>query len=309
MTTCALIWILLASALHVSWNAVVAGQKAPVGFLFRMLVTSSLLLSGLLPPLWLALGRPPLGLSVPVYMALAISGPVQAVYQMLICLAYMRSHLSAVYPTSRGLAPVLIALISHLLFGETIRRLGYLGIALVLLGILLLHAPGLGFGALCRAWRGLGRGSTALAAAAAFMIALYHLADRQGALRANPLGYAYLLTLSNTAAYGVLLCAVRLMSRGGKELALGNRDEPGGVGATWARGIWIGLVLFLSYFIVLWLMHDPSLKLAYLAAARNISVVLGAAYGTLARGEGTPGLRLLGAAIVFGGVVAITLAR
>lgn len=308
MTGWALLWIAGSALLHVSWNAMLSGRRSPAGFMFQMLLSSSVFLSICLWLRWVIEGRPSWEMSTASWIALAISAPVQSLYMMFVSLAYSRGALSIVYPVSRGTAPVLIAMMAHLIWAEEISALGYAGIGLVMLGVLVLHTPGLGRRALTETWKGLLGSATWLAFGAAVMISLYHLADRQGALHARPLSYSYFLTLSTALAYGIVLASSRLLWGRAKGSNPADRAVFALEKKGWAPGLAGGLILFLAYLIILSLMHNPSVKLGYLAAARNISIVLGAAYGTLARGEGTPAARLLGAAIVFAGVAAIALA-
>src|SRR5690606_2367000 len=59
-------------------------------------------------------------------------------YYILIFFAYRWGDLSQVYPISRGIAPALVAVGAWLTIGETLTPQGWIGLATVTLGILLL---------------------------------------------------------------------------------------------------------------------------------------------------------------------------
>jgi len=71
-----------------------------------------------------------------------LSGVIEAGYFILLSAAYRRGDLSVVYPIARGTAPLLTAGASTLIVGEALGLAGWLGIALLATGVLLMSLRG-----------------------------------------------------------------------------------------------------------------------------------------------------------------------
>lgn len=166
--------ILFAAFLHAVWNALIkrdpdvaiatAGIAAAAGFLALCLL-----------PFFPA----PAPASWPFILG---SSVVQVAYYLLIAKLYRDADLGLAYPVMRGTAPLLVTGASTLLFGERLSSAGYLGVAGICGGVMLV-AAGNPVGAPAR--------RTALRALGiAAVIALYTLIDGAGVRRsASPAGY------------------------------------------------------------------------------------------------------------------------
>jgi drug/metabolite transporter (DMT)-like permease len=219
---------------------------------------------------------------------LLASALIHVVYFALVARAYRGADLSFAYPLMRGSAPVLTALAAALLLGETPTVGGWLGIALICTGVLVLAG---------HSWRsGASHPGAALAALAnAGVIALYTLVDGQGVRLAGHAlaytGWVFLLT-----AVFMLATAAALRGR-----ALW-RQLPG-AGRTALLG---GTGTLAAYSLVLWAMAQA--PIALVAALRETSIVFAALIGALFLGERLGRLRLLSALLVCGGAVVLKLA-
>lgn len=168
MATAALLLALAAAVVHAAWNLLLAREPDPRA------ATSAALLAGvgLLAPFSLAFWD----VEREALLYAAGSAVAELAYLALLALAYARYELSAVYPTARGSAPVLVLLVAG--------AADPVGVVLVAAGIALVH--GARFDALPV---GLAVGAT---------IAAYTLLDAHGLDHASPVPYL-LLTLGPAA--------------------------------------------------------------------------------------------------------------
>jgi len=221
--------------------------------------------------------------------------------------AYAIGDLSLVYPIARGTAPIVVAPLAILLLGERPSLQGLAGVGLVVLGIfgfLLDRGPRMAPDTL-DARRSPGDPAPASTARE----------DRRRAV-----GFAFLTGLT-TAAYslvnkvGVGLVPVPVYSvsvfalnvvfftivlrRRGPLLRVG---EP----IRWKPMLVIGAGMMTSYILVLFAMSMA--PVTYVVAAREVSIVVGAALGAFALRERHPVARITGAAVIFAGLVVLALA-
>ncbi|MFI5199919.1 MAG: EamA family transporter [Candidatus Limnocylindrales bacterium] len=182
--------LLFAAILHAIWNVLLKTASDPLRTAGRgMLIGAAFLVPvGLLG--WLASGQPTL--PIEAWRLALVSGVLEAAYFAFLSAAYKRGDLSLVYPIARGTAPVLSVAVGVVVLNETLEPQGWLGVALLLFGILSLQRP----------WAILRRGSAMprhLQEAALFAlltgvtIASYSAVDTVGARLIDPLFYAAML--------------------------------------------------------------------------------------------------------------------
>lgn len=284
MTPAALALVIGAAAIHAVWNALAKRARAPLPFLWISVSLASVLLAG--PALWVA-GREGVPASAAPFLVATIL--LHALYFWALGRAYRSGDFSRVYPIARGLGVALVPAIAWGLLDERLSGLGATGIGLVVAGIVAIHrlpaagAPG-----------GHAGGGTAWAILTGFTIAGYSLVDKAGVARLNPVPYIVLLGLGS----GLLLAPAVLRDRG----AL--RHE-------WAvnrRAILVASALNLTAYLLVLFAFRLS-KVAYVVAARELSIVLSTFIGAWWLGEGRLGPRLFGAAVILAGVVCVALAR
>src|SRR5262249_22309389 len=127
--------IVVSALTHALWNLLTKRSAQPLASLTWTLLGGSVV-TGL--RLW-SLGEwvwPPEG----SYKLLVLGGVAEAVYLYALSRAYVVGDLSLAYPISRGSAPPLVALWAAVLFGERLPWGGYLGIGLLVFGIMLTAA-------------------------------------------------------------------------------------------------------------------------------------------------------------------------
>jgi len=269
--------VLLSAFLHASWNAIVKMGNDPLATQALVFGTAALLMLLATPflPLPPPAARPFLLGSVGVHLA----------YLILLAAAYRHGDLSLVYPIARGVAPMLVAGLALVWPGEMLSPVETGGVVLVSAGIVLLAFS-----------RGGAHGSTvALALATGITIAVFTLLDGLGARRTGAVApyLAWLFVLQ-----GIAFSALAVLWRGRAALAA--------IRTNWRRGVPGGLIAVAGYGIAVWAMTQTTL--APVAALRESGVIMAAAMGTLWLGEPFGGRRILAAAIVFAGVVALAFA-
>lgn len=228
--------------------------------------------------------------SVPgiVWGLLAVSALFEAIYYIAIARAYRSGDLSIVYPLARGVAPLFLCVWAALLLDERPSAGGALGIALIVAGLCVVNVTRQDGRPRLRA--ALMQPAARWALLAGLCISLYTTIDKAGVQRVPVLLYTYLV-MTLTLAY--LTPAVLL------------RSGWTGLRAEWrASGVWTivaGLSAMSAYAIVLYVMEQGA-PAAYVGATREISVVFGALIGTTFLGEHAGPMRVVGAALITGGV-------
>ncbi|MFZ6776890.1 EamA family transporter [Undibacterium sp. Ji83W] len=126
--------VLFAAFLHAAWNAAI---KVGVNKYFNtVLVTSG---AGLVCALVLPFVRQP---AFESWVFMLASVALQVVYFYLLAAAYRHGDMSQAYPIMRGTAPLLVALVSGSVIGEAVPALRWLGLGMLVLGILGLSLTG-----------------------------------------------------------------------------------------------------------------------------------------------------------------------
>jgi drug/metabolite transporter (DMT)-like permease len=271
--------VLLAALVHAGWNAVAksAGARDP------LLSTCAIALGGAVVslPLLLLTGLPAPA-SHPHVLA---SGVVHVAYFILVGLAYRTADYSAIYPLTRGSAPLMTALLAATLLGETLPPLGWLGIALLSAGIL-----GLGANAMLKG--SIDARALIIAALNIGVIVAYTLLDGAGTrLSGNPA--AYVLTMM--ALTGLFLLPIMLAWLG--------RDAIRSMLPHWCIALIGGAMVSLSYGIALWAMTKAPIGLV--AALRETSVLFACVIATVVLGERFGLVRWLSAGLIVAGMVAM----
>ncbi len=287
MSGLALGLVLLAAVAHASWNVLARRADEKLPFLWCSTLVSSVLFLPL--GVWLTLTQPvePAGWAV-----VALSAGLEALYYWTLSQAYRYGDLSLVYPLARGSAPILVPLLAAIFLGERLSVLAAGGIALVVVGIVSINLPSL-------AWSGphgliatAGQLGTRYALLTGLVIATYSALDKRGVALVPPLLYGYLLFV------GLTLALVPLV-----------RTQWNAVGREWQahRGsiVAVGLLTPASYGLVLFALTLA--PVSYVAAAREISVVLAAVLGTLVLREAYGLQRLLGSIAITAGLVLLVI--
>jgi drug/metabolite transporter (DMT)-like permease len=263
--------LLAAAVLHTTWNLLLkqAGEK--------YIATWWCAIIGFLvfaPAIYL-LGFP----SQTVWHILVISALVEISYYIVLGEAYRVSDFSLVYPMARGAAPALIAVWAAIFLHERITLGGLMGIIIIISGLSIVGGANI---------------FRMHALLVAFLISIYSILDGIAVRQTAALPYVIVLF------FCVPVFTSPLMFRlyGWNKL----KGEFSSHGWTLAA---IGVLTIGAYSLVL-LAYCIS-PLGYAGAIREVSVVLGAFAGWQFLGEKFGGLRILGAAVIFVGIMVIAL--
>ncbi|MBF0530409.1 MAG: EamA family transporter [Deltaproteobacteria bacterium] len=284
MTLTVLALVVLASALHVSWNTLVKKCKNKASFTWLTTLASTLIL---LPVFLIYRWSSSIDFDFRILPWAALSGFFEAWYFIFLYSAYRRTDLSVVYPLSRGAAPVLTLLLAGTLVGDHVTFDKGLAVMVVTLGIV---SVGL---SIQQSGQGPGWAGALLSLGSGLMIASYHLVDRKAMLRPNPLvvwEYMFLMQLFLSIFMSAWGCLDRTRVEG---LRYEWRENRLGVLA-------VSFLAPLAYGLIV-----LALKLGnvtYVTAGRNVGIVMSVIVGIIYFKEKVSGPRVLGAALITIGV-------
>lgn len=268
--------VLLAAALHATWNAIV--KRGGDTLLTTILVTGSAALIA-------AVGLPFLPHPSPEsWPFIAASSLFQIAYFVLVARTYRIADMSLTYPMMRGTAPLLVALASLVLIGERLSRSAWLGVGIICAGIL----------SMAGAARNNNRAGVALALGNAVVIAGYTLIDGIGVRRSGaPSAYTlWIFLLTGVVLVGWVLTRQRtgILRYAGRNWALGLLGGAGTIG---------------SYGLALWAMTVA--PVAVVAALRETSILFGVAIAALILREKVGAAKIIGVCVIAGGAAALRL--
>ena len=261
---------------HATWNAMI---KSSGDILLDM--TLVVFFAGLATLPFLAFVPLPAPAAWPY---IAASMAIHMAYYVALVGAYRAGDLSHGYPIMRGLAPLIVSLVAVLWIGEAPKPMVWVGVLLICGGVLSLGFVGFH-------WHE-SRRALAWALANAGIIASYTLVDAAGVrLAGDPWSYVVWLFVLDALPFPIV---VYLLKRG--ELTVYARRF-------WPRTLFGGALSAAAYGIVLWAMSRA--PVAAVAALRETSVIFAALMGAWLLKEGHIARRLVGAATVAAGVIAL----
>ncbi len=277
MTWPVLCMVLLGALLHASWNAIVKSSSDKTLDTALIHVLCSLLAL----PVCLYVGPPPAE-SWPYILGSLV---VHVGYYFALAAAYQHGDLGLTYPLMRGTAPMLVALTSFALIGESLSALACLGVACICGGVLLL-----GF---TREWW-THRKAIVFALINAVLIAIYTVIDAKGARSSGHVAqYICMLFVLDGWPFAILV----FMQRKGQVWPYVRQRWPVAAGGAFAS---IG-----SYAIALWAMTVA--PVAMVAALRETSVFFAALLGAWFLKEVWTRQRIAGTVAILSGVAALRL--
>ncbi len=273
MPTSALLLALAAAVVHAAWNLLLSGAEDVRSASAVAVATGVLLFAPVAVLTWRLQAS-----AVPYLVA---SSGLETLYLVLLASAYSVAAIGFVYPIARGSAPVIVLVVSVAALGTSVSGLAAAGVLVVAAGIVLV--------------RGVGRSGRsadlALALSVGACIAGYTLVDQHGIRHANPISY-----LEVVFAFVAAVHVSRVWRRRG---AAALRK------AVNMRSVLAGAGFFGAYLLTL-----AALRLApapSVAAVRESSIVMAAAFLAISGRERVGAMRLAGAVAVAAGVALISL--
>jgi drug/metabolite transporter (DMT)-like permease len=212
---------------------------------------------------------------------IALSAAFELGFVVTLALALRGGHVGLVYPVSRGVAPVLVLVVSVGALGASISAAQAAGVAVIAAGVVLVRGVS----------GSAGSRETLLALACGACIAGYTLTDQRGLRHADPLPYLECVLGLTLVLYAPIVLRLR-----GRAALRAERS---------LRTLLAGGFMFGAYVLVL-----AALRLAPaapVAALRETSVVFATVFAYLVLREPMTHGRLLGAAAVAAGVAVLAL--
>jgi drug/metabolite transporter (DMT)-like permease len=259
---------LAAAFVHALWNLLIARARDPEAATAVALIAAIVVFAPVTVFFW--------DVEPEAWPYIAGTSAFHLAYFGLLAAAYRRAELSIVYPLARGVAPVLILVVSVAAFGVATSAGQAAGVCLVGAGVLLVRGLK----------RRADRTGVLLGLGTALTIAGYTLVDNQGVEHANPIAY---LELTTTFA-GLVYATGVLVAKGSPAL---RREVNGST-------VVAGLAMFGAYALVL-----AALQLAAaapVAAVRETSIVIATAGAALFLKERFGPARMVGAVLVVLGI-------
>ncbi|WP_231712298.1 EamA family transporter [Vineibacter terrae] len=281
--------LLAAGLMHASWNAILKSDATDRVTTFGVIMLSGAVIGGLMAPFlpWVA---------APAWKWMAASTAIHIFYYFFLLQAYAHGDLSHTYPIARGMGPLLVALFSGRLLGETLRAQDVAGVVLLSIGLIALAMPSRRMPHVPATPDAVRRHrlATLFALLTGLTIAGYIVVDGLGVRAAGP-------TLEHKVAYiawlnvieGPWLFLFALARRRASLVAYLQRG--------WWRGAAGGAIAALGYGIAIWALSQG--PMAHVAALRETSVLFGALMGTFLLREPFGARRVVAAAVIVCGLI------
>jgi drug/metabolite transporter (DMT)-like permease len=286
MSSSSLLLLLVSACLHVVTHVSLKRSGERAAFVWWMLIWAGVIFSPIVILGWETI--PPVGLAV-----MLASSVFEALYFISIAEAYRGGDLSVVYPLARGTGPLLLVVWSLALLREQLSVGGVFGVGMIALGLYSVNLPRLG------AWReplrALRSPGPRWAVFAGACISAYTAIDKVGIGIVEPLLYTYLALWFSL----VWLTPWTLWKIGWGEMLQELRAS------RWTT-ILAGFTTLAAYALVLLVMWLGT-PASYAGAVREVSVVIGAAFGVLVLKESGSAMRVLAAGLVAAGVAAVAI--
>ena len=275
--------LLVAACSHSGWNLILKRINGNYISMWWGLAISSLIS---LPLLFF---RP--GIPAQTWLFAAASAVFEAAYYGLLATAYQKEDFSLVYPIARGCAPIFLAVWSILFLKETPSAAGVVGLVVLSLGLVIVGSSGW--------WAARRQNSGSLAGVSlAFLVALmisgYSVIDGAAVKFTDPVAYSVLIFTLTT----LLITPLILRQYGWKKLAEEWHSHPIQDGV-------IGILCLVAYLLVLIVFSIA--PVSYTGAMREVSIVIGAIAGWLWLKESFGLQRLIGAVVIFAGILIIVI--
>jgi len=283
----ALALIVIAAFIHAYWNFLVKRADGGAAFVWLYSAATAVMYA---PVIALLVIIDPPRYDALQWLLILVSGVLHLLYAITLSHGYRAADLSVVYPLARGTGPLFSSLFAIAVLGERPSALGFAGIALIIAGVFLIAAT---------SFSTLISGSTkhrgiAYGALTGLCIAAYTVNDAYAVkfLLVSPILLDYFGNLVRLAFLTPSVLATRS--------ALNEQWR-----RNWRLGLAVGALVPLSYILALYAMRLA--PVSYVAPARELSMLIGAFFGARLLNEGSLGRRMLGTAMMIGGIAGLAL--
>ncbi|TEA77610.1 DMT family transporter [Allopusillimonas ginsengisoli] len=288
MTIEAFVLVIIAAALHATWNLVSKKAAAAAGdFVFAYRLLSTLFYA---PWVIYILAVEGMHWSLPVVFFIALSSVLHLGYSLCLQWGYRAADLSVVYPVARGTGPLLSSLGAFMWLGERPSFLGVIGILCIVAGILLIATGGnLRRFASPQGWVGVRWGGFI-----GLFIAAYTVAD---AYSVKVLLVAPVILDWLSAAGNAVLMAPRAWVR--RTVMMQQMR------GKWRYAAIVGALSPMAYILVLYAYRLGG-QVSLIAPLREVSLMLATVAGFFILKEKASFARLAGCAVIIAGVILLS---
>lgn len=280
MPTLAIALLLTSAALHALWNLLLKQSREKyLAMGWQVIIGSMVSFVALF-----FIGLPPRSL----WILIIISTFLEAIYFAILTYAYNDHDFSLVYPVARGAAPALVVIWTAVFLGEIPSTGGLIGILLIVCGLIIIGATSLLQNHSGKPhFRGI-----LISLSVALVISIYTLVDGYAVKQGPALSYG----LSLFVLMPIFTTPFIVHHYGKDRTIKGFWDHP-------ARLILVGILAVIAYLSALFAYSIAPVN--YSEAIREVSVVMGAFAGWYFLGEQMGKIRILGAIVIFVGIVMI----
>lgn len=280
MPILAIVLLLTSAVLHAFWNLLLKqSSEKYIAMGWQVIISGIISIFALF-----FTGLPPRSM----WIFALVSGALEAIYFVLLSFAYSDHDFSLVYPVARGTAPALVVIWSFLFLQEVPSILGLIGIVTIVVGLVIIGAT-----SLSEPHEGKPKfKGIAIALSIALVISIYTLIDGFAVKHGPVLSYG----LSMFFLVPVVTTPVIVRHYGQDHFIKAWKKQP-------ARLILVGLLGVIAYLFALFAYSIAPVN--YSEAIREVSVVIGAFAGWQLLGEKLGKIRVLGAVVIFAGIVLI----
>jgi drug/metabolite transporter (DMT)-like permease len=273
--------VLGAALFHAAWNTLVKVNADRLIMVAIMMVSQTAVAILVVP--FVAFPTPA---SWPYIWA---STALHTAYFVFLMNAYRYGDLSHVYPIARGSAPLIVAVVSVAIVGETLSRQAVLSVVLIALGMMSIT--------LTRGAGGFREPKAILyALGTGVFIAGYTVVDGLGGRLADS-AHSYIFWLNLFDGIPIILLALYL-----------RRDQVFVQARTsWKLGVLAGIISLLAYWIVIWAMTQAPMVLV--SAVRETSMVFAVLLGVFFLKERLDLARLASTAITLIGTLVLKMSK
>jgi drug/metabolite transporter (DMT)-like permease len=282
MPVLAIALLLTSATLHALWNLLLKQSREKY-----LAMGWQVIIGGIVSVFALIfIGLPPRSL----WLLVLISTTLEAIYFAILTYAYNDHDFSLVYSVARGAAPALVVIWTALFLGEIPSFGGLLGIAMIVCGLAIIGATSLFQNQENKPHlRGI-----FISLSVALVISIYTLVDGFAVKHGPALSYG----LSLFALMPIMTTPLIVRHYGHEHFLESFRLQPG-------RLILVGILAVIAYLSALFAYSIAPVN--YSEAIREVSVVMGAFAGWYFLGEQMGKIRILGAVVIFLGIVMIAI--
>ena len=291
MNPTAILLVVASAALHATWNFLLKRHEGGTAFVGLSKVSEVVVFL----PVFLWWSLPDVSTHLGAWPLVVIGAALTLSNYLALAKAYSIGDLSVVYPVARGGILLFLPLLGSLVFAERLSPTGWIALACIVAGILVIRLPALDGTSVLALGRMLRDPSIVFALLAALATASYTVWDKRAIQHIPAFAYFYSYTMIVALAFtGFLLRRFSLTTL---------REELRRKGIAIVA---VGVLNTVSYLLVLFALRTGTSS--YVLALRQLSIAIGVLLGWRLLGEGFAVPKRVGVSLIVGGCLLVALA-